>query len=166
MSSPTSASAWKAASQTVTLPSGNVAELRPALPTYMLMRTGALNKDLFSAFEQWQQGKLEDPQQASELLDLIVSSMFLNPKVTVDGKNGTVAIDQLSDPDIDRVLELAVGGLPDEAFLDGAESDAGGEDGEGVGADPVESARNGAGKPRRAKGGQSSRGKARARTAA
>jgi hypothetical protein len=43
--------------------------------------------------------------------------MFLNPKVTPDGADGTVAIDQIADEDIDHVLELATVVRPAIRFL-------------------------------------------------
>ena len=157
MPAPTPAGGWNPGNQTVTLPSGNVAELRPALPTFVLLRSGVMNKDLFAAFEQWQEGKLDDPSQASELLDLIVTTMFVSPVVTHDGAGDSLPISQLTDDDIDRVLELAVGGLPDEAFPDEPEGAGGSQDGEKVGADPVKPARGRARKSGGAKGGQRAR---------
>jgi hypothetical protein len=155
---PTPAAAWNGVhTVTITLPSGNVAELRERLPVYILLRTGVFTAEMFEAFNDWQAGQLSDPKVASELVDLIVVWMFINPKVTKDGADGTVALDQIRDDDIDHVLELASGGAPDPTFRDEPAGGDGGDHGADVAGDPVEPAGDAGGKPRRAQSRQSAR---------
>ena len=144
----TPAASWNGIhSTTVTLPSGNTAELREKFPVYMMLRTGILDAETFAAFNAWQDNELADPAMASRLVDLIVQAMFLNPKVTQDGADGTVAIDQIADEDIDHVLELASGGTPGPSFPDDTDGSGPGAGGADVESDAV--------KPPRAKGGKS-----------
>lgn len=156
----TPASSWNGVhTTTVTLPSGNTAELREKFPVYMMLRTGVLDTETFAAFNEWQDGTLADPALASRLVDLIVQAMFINPKVTKTGGDGTLAIDQITDEDIDHVLELATGGSPDPSFP--GEPDGGdvGGDREDVVADAVKPARSAGGKSRGVKSRQPSRRK-------
>lgn len=168
---PTSVAAW-AGPQTrlVTLPSGNVARLRDKLPVYMLLRTGQFSEDLFAAFEQWQRGELSDPKLAADLLDLIVETMFVDPSVSRTPGPYELGIDQITEEDIDFVLEGAVGGSPDGAFREdgtgvgdsgsgedvggAAVSDAGDDPGDAAGAEPRPAARRA---PARARGTTSKR---------
>lgn len=160
----TPAAAWNGQhNQTVTLPSGNVAELRERFPVYVMLRTGILTGEMFTAFNQWQDGTLGDPKLASDLVDLMVCSMFINPKVTRDGADGTVAIEQISDEDIDFVLELASGGTPDRSFPSEPDGSDAGDDSADVEADPVKPARSASGKSRGAKPRQPARRKSASR---
>src|SRR5436190_16253857 len=132
----TPAAAWNGNhTKTVTLPSGNVAELRERFPVYVMLRTGILTGEMFAAFNEWQDGTLGDPKLASELVDLMTCSMFINPKVTKDGADGTVAIDQISDEDIDFVLDQATGGSPDRSFPDEPDGSDARDDGADVESD-------------------------------
>jgi hypothetical protein len=150
----TPAASWNGIhSTTVTLPSGNTAELREKFPVYMMLRTGILDAETFAAFNDWQDGTLADPALASRLVDLIVQAMFINPKVTADGADGTVAIDQIADEDIDHVLELASGGTPGRSFPDDTDGSKPGVGGADVESDAV--------KPARAAGGKSGSAKSR-----
>jgi hypothetical protein len=158
----TPAASWNGIhSTTVTLPSGNTAELREKFPVYMMLRTGILDAEMFAAFNAWQDNELADPAMASRLVDLIVQAMFLNPKVTPDGAEGTVAIDEIADEDIDHVLELATGGSPGHSFPDdkpdGGGRGAGGAD---VESDAVKPARPQTGKSGGAKSRRAPRRKA------
>ena len=157
---PTAPAAWNGNhTQTVTLPSGNVAELRERFPVYLMLRTGQFSAEMFAAFNQWQKGELGDPKLASELVDLIVCAMFITPRVTMDGKDGSVSIDQIGDADIDVILEMAVGGQPDGSFPDEPDGGRGGDDGAGVAGDAVKPARSAGGKSGGAQRRQQSRGK-------
>jgi uncharacterized protein YcsI (UPF0317 family) len=61
----TPAASWNGIhSTTVTLPSGNTAELREKFPVYMMLRTGILDAETFAAFNDWQDGTLADPALA------------------------------------------------------------------------------------------------------
>lgn len=154
---PTPAAAWNGNhTKLVTLPSGNVAELRESLPVYLMLRTGIFTAEMFAAYNDWQDKQLGDPRLASQLVDLMTCNMFINPKVTRDGAEGTVSIEQVSDEDIDFVLELASGGTPGRSFPDEQPDGGGpGADSADVEPDPVKPARNAGGKsggakPRRA----------------
>lgn len=159
---PTDASAWNGQhTQTVTLPSGNVAEIREKFPVYMMLRTGQFTPEMFEAFTAWQEGRLSDPALAGELVDLLVCAMFIKPRVTRTGVEGTVAIDQVDDADIDMVLELAGGGRSAVSFRDDDDDGADpGVDSAGVERDSVEPARPPAGKPGGTQRRRKPRGKA------
>ena len=145
---PTGVRAW-AGPKTVTveLPSGNVAELRPKFPVYLLLRSGVFTPELFAAFQDWQVGQLDDPSLAADLVDLILEAMFVNPKVSKAGTAGTVAIEKLDDADIDFVLEGATGGVPDPAFPDGGRGADGSPDSENMGTGALEAPGTGDGEP-------------------
>lgn len=132
----------------VTLPSGNVALLRQSFPVYTLLRIGKFPQHLFEAFDAYTEGSLTDPDLAAELLDLIVSSMFIEPKVVTGNrrpKDGLLVSD-LDDKDVDTVLARAMKGDAEaSSFRADGSSDESGADGEGVGDDPEQPSRDGAG---------------------
>lgn len=143
---PTPVRAWAGpATVTVTLPSGNIAELRDRFPVYMLLRTGQFSEEMFAAFAEWQRGELADPALAADLVDLMVEAMFVNPKVSREQKAGSLSIDQISEVDIEFVIAGAAGGAPDPGFPGDANGVSGGADSPDVGADPVEPAGDDAG---------------------
>lgn len=145
--SPTAASAWQSTTILVTLPSGNTARLRAALPVYTLLRTGLLDAESLRALEKAQQGELDDPELAVRLVDVVCEAMFVEPRVTAAGENGSVAVDDLDQDDVDRVLELAFGGTPDDGFPERANGAGNGENSEVLGAKPKSAARPRARKP-------------------
>jgi hypothetical protein len=152
----TPASQWGAKTVVVELPSGNVAEIRQTFPSYMLMRSGKLTSEMLEAFENAFKGKLEDPQLAVDMTDLILQTMFVNPKVGEGGLNPN----ELEDADVEFIIDRAFGGSPADGFP--GQPDGAGDSGDGadVREPAVKPAGNAARKPRSAAGGQVARGKA------
>jgi hypothetical protein len=122
---PTSPAEWQVPTHLVTLPSGNTVQMRKnKFPPYLLMA----DKELNGAYEQALGGELKDPEMALRLMNLMVTTMIVSPKVTADGASGTLSLEQLDGDDIDFVMTLAYGGTPEGGFPDaGADADAGGE---------------------------------------
>lgn len=124
----TPASEWGVKTHRVRLPSGRVVDLRKKFPSFMLMRTGALEGDMLSAFERiTETGRLDDPVMALRLTDLILTSMFVDPRVG----DGGIDINEIDDDDVEFVMQLAFGGAPSPGFRgepDGAERGEGGAD--------------------------------------
>lgn len=131
----TPAGAWNQPTVRVTLPSGRVADLLASFSAYDLVRDG--DEDLVAAFEMAQQGLLEDQRQAVALTDAVLTRMFVEPKVGEDG----VPLRNLTDADIDYVIELAFGGTPSEAFPEQPDGGETGGGSAGVGSTPKRAAR-------------------------
>jgi hypothetical protein len=158
----TPATEWGSPTVIVELPSGNTAELRKKFPAFKLMRAGLLDADMFGALEQMLSGALEDPDKAVRMTDLVLSAMFVKPKVG----DGGVPLDEIDDEDIEFVLARAFGGSPDAGFRGDEDGPGSGSDGEGVADDAVEPAGDGAGDGVESGAGHGAGGKApRARAA-
>lgn len=139
---PTSAADWNTPTgDLVTLPSGNVARVRASFPVYLLLRTGAFTPELWKAFQDWTDGVVENPEMAGPLVDFIVTRMVIEPRVTTDGADGTVAMDDIAEDDIDAILTRAAGGTLDAGFPDEPVSAGDSADSEVLGDDTVVDAR-------------------------
>jgi hypothetical protein len=136
---PTAVSGWKkSGTELLTLPSGNVVEVRSKFPARLLMRTGQFPKDLFEAFINWQVGLLDDPETASELTDFLVCQTVVKPRITVKREKGAVCIEDVDERDLDELLAVASRGTPPASFPVEPDGGTAGDGGEDVGEDPVE----------------------------
>lgn len=106
---------WGANDELVDLPSGARARLREKINMWALFRRGVLTPELFNAYQKAEQGQLADLAMAIELNDLLLSEMFVEPKVFVpDGETECPAdhvhVDRIADDDVTFVLERAFRG--------------------------------------------------------
>jgi hypothetical protein len=162
---PTAAAEWGTADvETVTLPSGNSAQLKKKLNIWSLVRSGAMSQEMVAAFDKAAAGQLDDLDMAVQLNDAILEAMFVEPEVfvpddeDVDQPDGSLHVDQIDDADIEFVLNRAFGGAREAAAFRGDGDGSGdGADGEGVGQGAKRAARGGAGKSGGARAGQRAR---------
>lgn len=169
---PTPASEWGEATETVELPSGKVAELKTKVNAWALARQGVFSPEHIALFLKADSGELDpeidDLTKVMELNDLLVRETFVTPRVFVPNGDGTgkpkageVHIDVIDDLDVSFVIQRAFGGASDAASFRGDADGAGDSgDGEGVADDAKPAARA----PRGKRGGvgarQGARGKA------
>lgn len=114
---PTPASEWGGpVHETLKLPSGKTATLREKFPVYLMLRTGQFSQDQFTAFQAWQDGEPVDPDVLGEVVELMICTMFVEPRVSTDGADGTVHINSLAEDDVDYVMTRANGGALDPGF--------------------------------------------------
>jgi len=100
-------------STTVRLPSGNVAVLRRPRPPDILERKG-FSADLVAAAAKGN----PDPIRGSEMVDVIVSTAFVRPRVVLEGeaRAGALHVDDINDEEQGRRYRLdrakaALGGI-------------------------------------------------------
>jgi hypothetical protein len=161
---PTAAAEWGTADvETVTLPSGNSAQLKKKLNIWSLVRSGAMSQEMVAAFDKAAAGQLDDLDMAVQLNDAILEAMFVEPLVFVPDEEseqpeGALHVDQIDDADIEFVLKRAFGGAREAAAFRGdGDGSGGGADGKGVGQGAKRAARGGAGKSGGARAGQRAR---------
>lgn len=164
----TPASEWGQQDEVVELPSGQSARLRQKLNVWTLFRRGVMTPQLLEAYEKAEKGQLDDLSMAIELNDLILSEMFVEPRVFVpdeeneDLPEGWVHVDRIDDEDVTFVLERAFRGARDITSFRGDGRGAGpGGDGEDVGENPVGAAGAGDGDAAGVPAGQKARSQAR-----
>jgi hypothetical protein len=119
---------------------GRSALLRRRLPVSDLAR-GAWSPELIDSFGRALSGSLDSPGEAAALNDAIVVAMFLEPRITLDGAEGTVPIAVLEEAEIEETIAVALGVAADASFRGVRPGVDAGGDGEGVGRDAVESDR-------------------------
>jgi len=135
------ASEWGAPiSVVVEFSTGRSAKLRKNLPFQDLIRSGAWDDELVDAFQSVQGSSTDadiDPKTVIRLTDAIVCGMFVEPRVSLDGAEGTVPISVLEQAEIDETVEKAFGGAEQATFPGVGDGAAGGGDGEVLGSDAV-----------------------------
>lgn len=162
---PTAPGAWKTAhenTETVTMPSGNVAVLRQRISVFDLVRTGKADDEMLEALEQMQSGTLTDQRLGVRLQDLICEVMFVDPKI--GEHDGELPVSAIDDVDSDFVVIRAFGGAPDLSFRNDGDSAEPGADRKDVRDDPVTTAGDSGRKPRGARDRQPARKKTAARS--
>lgn len=128
MSTPTTASKWQSSTATeiVELPSGNVAELKTSFSVFQLARKGVLDAETLREVQD------DDPDVsiAISFNDTLVAEVFVTPRVVLDEEDldeDSILIDDLSDEDMQFVVERTSGGAADTAqFRGSAGGDANG----------------------------------------
>ena len=130
---PTSADAWKRDEpETVELPSGNVAVLQRPRIMSMIKRGEVPNPLLEAAVEMATGAKSSDFAKTIEMMDVLVASAFLEPRVTLerDDDPATLWVDDLDDEDKQLVMSWIQSPARAAAtFREDGSGDGGGADG-------------------------------------
>lgn len=128
-----------------TFADGKIAVLRPTLPKWELVRSGRLDGELVAQLAALEQtGAVTDPKRAVELLDVIVTAMWVEPRVVTDAAavdyEGTPQVVHVSDIEgyIDETLEVAFRGTRAAQSFRADGSGPGGGDGGADVADDAE----------------------------
>lgn len=105
-------------SRTHTFETGRVAELRDSVPLHVLMRraTAAGEDQLINRLQEMSEGELTDPAAALRMQDILVTTMWIAPRVVPpedwelmdNPPDGVISIDELTDTELAETLELAL----------------------------------------------------------
>lgn len=101
---PTSAAEWpRNVSQTVTLPSGGVAKLKPP-DTFAMMRAGKVPRSVLAVLAKHHLKQPILPAEALTLLEFMIAGSFVSPEVLLTRKKGSLCVRDLSAEDKAAVI--------------------------------------------------------------
>ena len=102
---PTPADQWpKDFAETVELPSGGVARLKPP-DIFGMVRTNKMPKRVSSILVKRQTGKEITEAEALTLIEFLITASFVSPEVTFTKEAGKLCVRDLSDADKTSVIE-------------------------------------------------------------